>query len=178
MVWNSTLKKTILSRIWKNVAFPFDQGIFFRLFPFLFVVSSLVCVVISSTIWTFTSGVKTLPFSRLSVSSISSGAMNSVSESFIDSSILSSSSLYTVYNNVNIWSVEIPLSIWKYLFGLLFIFQLFTHKLFTITLQQTFLMDQNHKMFVRIQKLRFSNYVNTNVIQGLVNIEKPLCPIF
>ena len=34
-------------------------------------------------------------------------------------------------------------------------------------------MDSNYKTFVRIQNLTFSIYANTNVIKGLVNIEKP-----
>ena len=42
--------------------------------------SSLVCVVPWSTTWTFTSNVKALTLSGLSVSSIFSGAMNSVSK--------------------------------------------------------------------------------------------------
>ena len=62
-------------------------------------------------------------------------------------------------------------------FWLLFIFQLFTHKLFTTIPQLTRLMDQNYNMFGRIQKLTFSIYVNKNIMQGLVNIEKP-CVLF
>ena len=34
-------------------------------------------------------------------------------------------------------------------------------------------MDSNYKTFVIIQNLTFSIYVNTNVIKGLINIEKP-----
>ena len=45
LVGNSVLRKTILSRMWRNLEFPRDQSIFFRLFLFLFVSSSLVCVV-------------------------------------------------------------------------------------------------------------------------------------
>ena len=37
-------------------------------------------------------------------------------------------------------------------------------------------MDWNDQMFVRIQKLTFNNYVNANVMQELVNIEKPCVP--
>ena len=39
-------------------------------------------------------------------------------------------------------------------------------------------MDWNDQMFVRIQKLTFNNYVNANVMQELVNIEKPCVPFF
>ena len=93
----------------------------------------------------------------------SSEAMNSVSESFNNMSMSSLLSLCTVSSNSNIWSVEILLPLWKYLFWFLFIFQLFTHKPL--------------KMFVRIQKFTSSIYINTNIIQGLVNTEKP-CVLF
>ena len=51
------------------------------------------------------------------------------------------------------------------------------HKLFTTALQLTYLIDENCKMFWKIQNLTFSIYVNTNVMQELVNIEKP-CILF
>ena len=51
------------------------------------------------------------------------------------------------------------------------------HKLFTTTLQLTYLIDENCQIFWKIQNLTFSIYVNTNVMQELVNIEKP-CILF
>ena len=39
-------------------------------------------------------------------------------------------------------------------------------------------MDYYYKMFVRIQKLTFSIYAITNVMQGLVNTEKPCILLF
>ena len=110
-------------------------------FLFLFVSSSSVCVVHWSTAWTVASNVKTFTLHVLSVSSISSGVMNSVSKPFINLSISSSLSLWTASKNVNSWSVEASLSIWKCLFRLLFIFQVFTYKPFKITPQLTCLMD-------------------------------------
>ena len=76
LLGKSTLKKTILSRMWRNFAFPCDWGFFFWLFA-LFVCLKFfsVCVVPSSTAWTFASDVKTLLFPGLSIRSISSGAM-------------------------------------------------------------------------------------------------------
>ena len=55
----------------------------------------------SSITWTFASTVKTLASSGLLVSSISSEAINSAPELFINSSISSSLSRCTVSNNVN-----------------------------------------------------------------------------
>ena len=67
-------------------------------------------------------------------------------------------SISTVSNNVNAWSIEAPLS--------LFIFQFFTHKIFTTTLQQTRLIYclwipkpyiqhlSKHKYYVRVKKHR------------------------
>ena len=76
-------------------------------FLFLFVSSYLVYVVPWSTIWTFSSNVKTLTLPWLLVTSISLGAMNSISKSFINSS--SSLLLCTASNNVNTWPVEVLL---------------------------------------------------------------------
>ena len=126
LVDNSALKKTILSRMWRNLEFPRDRSIFFWLFLFLFVSSFLVCVVSVSKTWAFASNLKELVLSGLPVSSISSGAMSFVSKSFINLSISSSLSLCTASNNMNPWSVEVPPSISKCLFWL-FIFQLFTY---------------------------------------------------
>ena len=94
LVGNSALKKTILSRMWKNLAFPCDRNTLFWLFLFLFISSSLECVFPLSTKWTFTSNVKALALSRLSVSLISSGAMIFASKSLINLSILSSLLLF------------------------------------------------------------------------------------
>ena len=100
-IGNSAIKKKILSRMWRTVAFPCGQGIFFSLFFSFFVSSSWVCVAPWSTRWAFASNVKSRALSGFQVSSISSGGMNSVSQSFINSSISSSLSLCTVSNNVN-----------------------------------------------------------------------------
>ena len=78
LVDNSAIKKTILSRMWRNLEFPRNRSIFFWLFLFFFVSSSLVSVVSLSTTWTFASNLKELVISGLSVSSISSGAINYV----------------------------------------------------------------------------------------------------
>ena len=109
LVDNSALKKTILSRMWRNLEFLRDRGIFFWLFLVLFVSSSLVCVVSVSKTWAFASNLKELVLSGLPVSSISSGATSFVSKSFINLSISSSLSLCTASNNMNPWSVEVPL---------------------------------------------------------------------
>ena len=45
LVGNFALKKTVLLRMWRNLAFPCDRGTFFYFFLFLFVFSSLVFVV-------------------------------------------------------------------------------------------------------------------------------------
>ena len=127
LVHNSALKKTIDPR---------DCGIFFWIFLFLFVSSSLVSVVSLSTTWKFSSNLKELTvLLGLPVGSSSSGAMNYVSKSFINSSVSSSLSLCTTSNNVNPWSVEVPLSVWKCLFCLLLIFKFFTYQPDTTTLQ-------------------------------------------
>ena len=127
LVHNSALKKTIDPR---------DRGIFFWIFLFLFVSSSLVSVVSLSTTWKFASNPKELTvLLGLPVGSSSSGAMNYVSKSFINSSVSSSLSLCTTSNNVNPWSVEVPLSVWKCLFCLLLIFKFFTYQPVTTTLQ-------------------------------------------
>ena len=141
LLGKSALRKAILSRMWRNLRFHVIGILTSGFFLILFACSSLVCVVPSSTAWTFASDVKTLVFPGILVRSISSEAMNSVSESFINSSFSYSFSLCTVCNNANIWSVKVPLSISKYLFPLLLIFQLFTHKIFTNTLQITRLND-------------------------------------
>ena len=101
LVRNSALKKTILSRMWKNLAFSCDWSTLFWLFLFLFISSSLDCVFPLSTKWTFTSNVKALALSRLSVSLISSGAMIFASKSLINLSILSSLLLFSTFSNVN-----------------------------------------------------------------------------
>ena len=75
-------------------------------FLFLFVSSYLVFVVPWSTTWTFASNVKALALPGLSVSLISSGAMNSVSKSFINWSTSPSLPLCKPSNNVNTCSVE------------------------------------------------------------------------
>ena len=106
LLGTSALRKTILSRMRKNVAFPFDQRTFFCFFLFLFVSSPLVSEVSWSTTCTFASNVKALILPGLSVSSISSRAMNYVWKLLINSSISSSLSLCTASNNVNTWSVE------------------------------------------------------------------------
>ena len=132
-------------------------------FLFLFVSSSLVCVIPSSAKWTFASGVKTILFSEWSVSSISSGAMNSVSQSaqYPMTQIFGLLRYHCQYENI--------------FFLLLFVFQTCTHKLFTTTLEQyTF---RWIRMLVKSQKLTFSIYINTNATQGLVTIEK-LCVLF
>ena len=127
LVHNSALKKIIDPR---------DRGIFFWIFLFLFVSSSLVSVVSLSTTWKFASNPKELTvLLGLSVGSSSSGAMNYVSKSFINSSVPSSLSLCTTSNNVNPWSVELPLSVWKCLFWLLLIFKFFTYQPVTTALQ-------------------------------------------
>ena len=72
-------------------------------FLLLFVSSYLVDVVPWSTTWIFASNVKALTLPGLSLSSVYSGAMNSISKSFIKSSILSSLLLWTASNNVNTW---------------------------------------------------------------------------
>ena len=95
-----------------------------------------------------------------------------IHQSFINPWTSSSLSLCRVSNSAKIWSIEVLLSIWKYSLQLLFIFQLFTRKLFITILQLTCLMDCNHKMFVRTQKLTFCIYVNKKVIQGLVKTDK------
>ena len=101
LVRNSALKKTILLRMWKNLAFPCDRSTLFWLFLFLFISSSLECVFPLSTKWTFTSNVKALALSRMSVSLISSGAMIFASKSLINLSILSSLLLFSTFSNVN-----------------------------------------------------------------------------
>ena len=127
LVHNSALKKTIDPR---------DRGIFFWIFLFLFVSSSLVSVVSLSTTWKFASNPKELTvLLGLSVGSSSSGAVNYVSKSFINSSVPSSLSLCTTSNNVNPWSVELPLSVWKCLLWLLLIFKFFTYQPVTTALQ-------------------------------------------
>ena len=57
------------------------------------------------------------------------------------SSISSLLSLCTASNYMNAWSIEASLSMSKCFFWLLFIFQLFIYKPFTITLRPTRLMD-------------------------------------
>ena len=108
LVGNSALKKTILSWMWRNIAFPcdwvFSHGFFF-LFC-LFFSSFKVCVIPFSITWTIASAVKTVVLYGLPVSSIYQGANNSLSESFINSSISSSFSFSKVTNNANIWLVE------------------------------------------------------------------------
>ena len=115
-VCNSALKKRILSRMWRNLVFLCYWGTFFWILIFLFFYTSLVCVVLLLLTQTFDSNVKAPTLSGLSVSLISSGAMNFVSKSFINLSISSSSSLCTASNNVNTWSVEATLLIRKCLF--------------------------------------------------------------
>ena len=78
LVGNYTFKKTVFSRLWRNIVVPCDRGTFFWLF--LFVSSSLLCVVSWSATWIFTSNLKTLTLPGLLVSSISLGAINSVSK--------------------------------------------------------------------------------------------------
>ena len=124
--------------MWRNLEFPCDRSIFLWLFLFLFHSSSLVSlvyVVSLSTKWTFASNLKELVLSGWCVSSISSGAMNFASISFINSSISSSLSLYTASNNVKPWSIGVSLSLWKGLFQLLFIFKFFTYQPFKTALQ-------------------------------------------
>ena len=122
--------------MWRTLYFHvigvFSCGAFF----FSFVSSSLACVIHSPKTWTFTFRFNTLALYGLPVSSISSGAMSSVSGSFINLSVSSSLWICIVSSDVNSWSVEAPQSIWKCLLWLLPIFQFYTHKSFTATLQQ------------------------------------------
>ena len=135
-------------------------------------VQSLVCVILWWTTWSFASNFKALKLPGLSVSLISSEAMNSLSKSFISSSISSSLSFCTVPNNVITWSIETLLSM-KMFFSVVVYFSNF-HKYTKIN---TFDQSEFKKMFVRIQKLIFSINANTNVMQVLVNIENP-CALF
>ena len=130
-------------------------GCFFLDFSSFCLPSSLVCVVLLSTIWTFASGIKTHALPGLSVSFLWIWYQN-------HSSICQSHFVITMNSieNRNICSTEVLLSKWKYIFWLLFIFKLISHKPLTTTLQLTHLMD--YKMFVWIQKLAFSIYENIN----------------
>ena len=89
LVGNSTLKKTLFQRMWRNIVFPSMWLGYFLLafFLFLFVSISLVCVLPWSATWIFTSNLKVLILPGLSVSSISAGAIHFVSKSFTNSSM-------------------------------------------------------------------------------------------
>ena len=136
---------------------------------------------------------KELVLSGLSVSSISSGALNFVSKSFISLSISSSLSLCTASNNVNPWSVEVSLSIWKSLFWLLFIrlllfcWLLFFRSLFMVLFgsllinrhnytrtKRVFIYEEKHPIYSpvnqvpRLAGMIFNLFVGMNISRGIV----------